>query len=138
MKLKLSFQTIIATGLRVSELSAISPSDCVVSNDSIVLSFIGKGRKSGIVEVLSADSPLLYERLKDLIGGTPINKKVFYSAVYLQKQAHELGFGCHDLRRVYAKLEYQKCRNKAEVSDKLRHSNTRTTDIYLKSKVKIK
>jgi integrase len=136
MKLKLSFQTITATGLRVSELAGLSPNDCNVSKDSIVFCFIGKGSKDGTVAVNADDSPLLYERIKGLIVDTPPNKKVFYSAVYLQKKAHKLGFGCHNLRRLFAKLEYRKCRNKAEVSEKLRHSNKRTTNIYLKSKVK--
>ena len=138
MKLKLSYQTILATGLRVSELSAIMPSDCRVSDDSITFSFTGKGRKNGTVTAMAEDSPVLYERLKLLIKDTFPDKKVFYSAVMLQKKASELGFGCHDLRRAFAKIEYQKCRNKAEVSKKLRHSDKRTTNIYLNSKVDIK
>jgi integrase len=108
-----------------------------VSDDSIVFGIIGKGAKTGTATVLSDDSPVLFERLKELIHSTDSDKKVFYSAVYLQKNASELGFGCHDLRRAFAKLEYQKCKNRAEVGEKLRHSNPRTTGIYLNSKVKI-
>jgi len=137
MKLKLSFQSIIATGLRVSELSGLSPGDCAISEDFIIINFIGKGGKDGEVSINASDSPLLHERLLDLIKNTTPNEKLFYSAGYLQSKAKDLGFTCHDLRRAYAKLEYKKCRNKAEVSEKLRHSNTRTTNIYLRSKVKI-
>ena len=137
MKLKLSYQTIIVTGLRISELSDLSPKDCSITADTITFSFIGKGSKTGTVEISKTDCPLLFERVTALITSTPANKKVFYSAVYLQKQATELGFACHDLRRVFAKLEYKKCKNKTEISEKLRHSNIRTTNIYLKSKVQL-
>ena len=153
MKLKLSYQTIIATGLRVSELSWLSPNDCTISADSITFNFIGKGGKAGTATIKAVEYPKLFERLKVLIHSTlalPLatpagktnnmvnsDKKVFYSAGYLQSKARELGFGCHDLRRAFAKLEYKKCRNKAEVSRKMRHSNIRTTNIYLKSKVKL-
>jgi len=137
MKLKLSYQTIIATGLHVSELAGLSPKDCAVSGNSITFSFIGKGGKNGTAAISANDSPLLHERLKSLIENTPVEKKVFYSAVYLQKKATELGFTCHDLRRAFAKLEYKKCRNKAEVSEKLNHSSVRTTNIYFRSKVKV-
>ena len=142
-KLKLSYQMMIATGLRVSEVAGITPNDCIISDnenhysDSITFNFIGKGRKKGTAIITANDSPVLYERLKDLIKNTPANKKVFYSAVYLQKKANELGFGCHDLRRAFAKLEYNKCRDKTEVSRKLGHSNIKTTNIYLKSKIKL-
>ena len=138
MKLKLSYQTIIATGLRVSELAGLSANNCNISDDSIIFNFVGKGAKTGTVMIDKADCPKLFERLKDMIESTSADKKVFYSIGYLQRQATELGFACHDLRRAFAKLEYPKCRNKAELSEKMRHSNIRTTNIYLKSKVKVK
>jgi integrase len=128
---------IAATGLRVSELAGVAAEDCKITDEAVVFSFVGKGGKAAKVTVNADDSPQLHERLKVLIEGTPTGKKVFYSAMYLQTNAKKLGFGCHDLRRAYAKLEYQKCRNKAAVSEKLRHSNKRTTNIYLKSKVEV-
>lgn len=137
LKLKLSFQTMLATGLRVSELSGLSVKDCTITPDSVLFGFIGKGGQAGTVMVKTSDFPKLYQRLKELIETTPADKKLFYSAGYLQGKARELGFACHDLRRSYAKLEYQKCRSKVEVSQKLRHSNVRTTNIYLRSKVRI-
>jgi len=145
MKLKLSYQAMMATGLRVSELAGLMPNDCTVfvdenhpAENSITFSFIGKGRKNGTAVIKASDYPELHGRLKELIENTPTGKKVFYSAIYLQKKATLLGFACHDLRRVFAKLEYQKCRNIAEVSRKLGHSNIRTTSIYLKSRIKLK
>ncbi|MCL2049332.1 MAG: site-specific integrase [Defluviitaleaceae bacterium] len=146
MKLKLSFQAIIATGLRVSELAGLSARDCTVSDNSIKFSFTGKGGKVGTATITASDYPKLYERLKEHIevvrlkeqlGVVPLDKKLFYSAGYLQSKATALGFTCHDLRRAFAKIEYKKCKNKAEVSEKLRHTNKRTTNIYLRSKVKI-
>ena len=143
-KLKLSYQTIIATGLHVSELASLSAKDCTIikadngSGSSITFSFTGKGGKQGEAIVLAEEHPLLYERLEELIASTPSpSSRVFYSSGYLQSKAKELGFTCHDLRRAYAKIEYKKCRNKAEISKKLRHSNVRTTNIYFRSKVKV-
>ena len=135
-KLRLSYQTAIATGLRVSELASISPCDCEISADEIMFSFIGKGGDQEAATVQAVEHPQLYQSVVNLIENTKTNKKVFYSAIYLQKTASELGFKCHDLRRICAKLEYKKCRNKGEVKLKLRHSNIKTTGIYLRSKVK--
>lgn len=136
-KLKLSYQTIIATGLRVSELSGINPEDCTITDDTITFSFVGKGGNNEVVTVQKIAYSKLYQSLKKLICGTPKDKKVFYSANYLQRQAKELGFTCHDLRRACAKLEYKKSRSKKHVKEKLRHASIKTTKIYLRSKIKI-
>ena len=136
-KLKLSFQVIVATGLRISELAGISPKDCVVSDDEIVLNVLAKGRKYESVTIQKNEYPLLYREIKEYIDTTQSDKKIFYSAVYLQSNAKKLGFKCHDLRRAYAKLEYKKCRSKNEVMKKLRHSSLKNTNIYLNSKIKV-
>jgi len=136
-KLKLGFQAIVATGLRVSELAQLAPDDCTITADAITFKFTGKGRQDGVVVIQESECPKLYNRLKDLIESTPVDKKVFYSAGYLQSKAKELGFACHDLRRAFAKLEYQKCRSKTAVMRKMRHSSVKNTNIYLKSKVNI-
>ena len=143
-KLKLCYQTIIATGLHVGELASLSARDCTIDKAedgsvcSITFTFTGKGGKDGEAIISAEEHPLLYERLVELIVTAPSpSSPVFYSSGYLQSKAKEMGFTCHDLRRAYAKIEYKKCRNKAEVSKKLRHSNTRTTNIYLRSKVKV-
>lgn len=136
-KLKLSFQTLTATGLRVSELAQITPAHCVVTDESLAFCFIAKGGKENTTIVFKSEYPEFYGRLKEWITHTNPQKKMFYSAGYLQKQAKNMGFTCHDLRRACAKLEYQKSRSKAEVMKKLRHRNTKTTNIYLNSKVSI-
>jgi len=136
-KLKLSYQAIMATGLRVSELAQLGPNDCAIAADSITFNFIGKGRRNESATIQATEHPKLYKSLLELVRDMPANKKVFYSAPYLQAKARPLGFSCHDLRRVFAKLEYRKCGSKTEVMSKLRHSNVKTTNIYLRSRVKI-
>lgn len=136
-KLKLSYQTLTATGLRVSELAQITPAHCAITNENIDFHFIAKGGSMNTVTLSKAEHPELYERLKKQIARTKTESKVFYSVGYLQKQAQKLGFTCHDLRRASAKLEYQKSHSKKEVQEKLRHSTIKTTNIYLNSKVSI-
>lgn len=136
-RLKLSFQVLVATGLRVSELAQITPAHCVVTDESLAFRFIAKGEKENTTTVFKSEFPKLYGRLKEWITRTNPQKKMFYSVSYLQKQAKRLGFTCHDLRRASAKLEYQKSHSKKEVQKKLRHSNIKTTNIYLNSKVSV-
>lgn len=137
-KLKLSYQTMLYTGLRVSELSQIIPNNTLLSNNGIQFSFIGKGGKKETVKLLKTDNLQLFQALKEQIEKTNPDKKVFYAVNYLQGHAKELGFQCHDLRRAYAKTEYKKSKSKEAVQKKLRHSSKMTTNIYLKSKVIIK
>ena len=135
-KLKLSYQTIIATGLRISELEGIIPADCTITAETITLAFIGKGGDKGTVIIQAVEYPELCQKISELIAKTQADRKIFYSAIYLQKKAKELGFRCHDLRRICAILEYKKARKKSEVMRKLRHSNIKTTNIYLNNKIK--
>ena len=136
-KMKLSYQAIIATGLRISELASISQNDCTITDEEITFVFVGKGGANEIVTIGATEYSKLYHSLKELIQGTEQNKKLFYSANYLQRQAKALGFACHDLRRAFAKLEYKKCRSKEVVRNKLRHSSIKTTNKYLCVLVKI-
>ena len=136
-KLKLSYQTIIATGLRVFELAQIRPSDCIVSDEDITFNFIAKGGNAETVALQRNIQPALYHKIKNYLNQIKPADKLFYSAIYLQIKAKELGFACHDLRRIFAKLEYKRCRSKEEVKEKLRHSSMKTTNIYLKSNIKL-
>jgi len=138
-RLKLSYQTMLATGLRILELSDITPSGCNVTNDEITFSFCAKGGENGIVTISATSYPKLYKDLTVLIESTQKanEKRLFYSTVYLQKNAKQLGFSCHDLRRVFAKIEYKKCRSKPVLMEKLRHKSIKATNIYLRSKIKI-
>lgn len=136
-KLKICFQTLIETGLRVSELAQIFPENCTVTDDDITFSFIGKGGKIEQAVLYKKRNAKLYNRLKSRIEKTPCDRKIFYSAVYLQKKAKHYGFTCHDLRRAFAKIEYKKSKSKAHVKEKLRHTSIKTTNIYLRSKVRV-
>jgi len=136
-KLKLSYQALALTGLRVFELAQIKRNDCVINGDKIFFRFVGKGGKPEEVILHEKDNPIVYQNIKELIENTDQEKCVFYSAIYLQTKAKELGFKCHDLRRVFAKKEYKKSKSKSEVMAKLRHSNIKNTNLYLKSKIKL-
>ncbi|MCB6608450.1 site-specific integrase [[Clostridium] symbiosum] len=135
-KMKLSFETMLNTGLRVSELSQIKKKDCTINNDSIIFLFEGKGGDMENITLYKKDNKKLFNVLKSHIEKKAVNDKLFYSAPYLQKQAEKLDFSCHDLRRIFAKQEYQKTKSKIEVMKKLRHENIETIEIYLNSKVK--
>lgn len=135
-KLKLCFLTMINTGLRVSELAQITPQLSHISNKEIIFNFIGKGGENETVTLLKSDNKELFEKLVNHIQSTEDDKKVFYSSIYLQENAKNLGFKCHDLRRIYAQLKYRETRDKNEVRKKLRHVNIKTTNIYLKCKIK--
>lgn len=133
-KLKLSFQAMLASGLRVSELSQIKKEDCEMKDDCIVLHFVGKGGKNESIEI---HETTLNKRLMKLIDSTPNGVKVFYQTHYLQTEAKKRGFQCHDLRRAYAKLAYKKTKDISKVRQGLRHVRTKTTKLYLNSKVQI-
>lgn len=136
-KLKYSYQTLLYTGLRVSELAQITQKDCTIKEQELSFYFVGKGGKQEQATLRGEDNDKLFENLKELIKKTSPDHKLFYSANYLQQNAKSYGFECHDLRRAYAKVEYKKTKSKKQVKEKMRHTNTKTTEIYLKSKVKI-
>ena len=131
-KLKLCYQIILATGLRVSEIAGIFAKDCEITDNDITFNFIGKGGKKESVMIKSAEYDILY---RQIIENTPLDKKSFYSAINLQTKANELGFKCHDLRRIYAKSEHKKCGSKIELMTKMRHFSIKKTNIYLRSKI---
>lgn len=135
-KLKLSYLTMLATGLRVSEISQIMGENCVVDNSQLTFKFIGKGGKKEKVVLTKDDNIRLFENLVEHINNTKIDKKLFYSSTYLQEKANELGFRCHDLRRIFAQLEYKKSKSKEKVMKKLRHKNLKTTNKYLSWRIK--
>lgn len=136
-KLKLSFETMFATGLRVSELSQIKKEDCQITEDHITFNFSGKGERKERVIIRKSEHSTLFANLLKLIDQTGTDKKLFYSAGYLQTQAKEKGFQCHDLRRAFSKLEYSKHGDIEKVMKSLRHRSKRTTEVYLHSKVQI-
>lgn len=136
-KLKLSYQVMLQTGLRVSELSQITPRKTTIKDHEICFYFTGKGGHEETVKVLKEENAKLYQCLREKIETTKGDTKLFYSANYLQSNAKKLGFTCHDLRRAFAKMEYQKTKSKDRVREKLRHTSKKTTELYLKSKIKM-
>ena len=136
-KLKRSYQVLMKTGLRVSEVSQIKANDCTIFNGTVQFSFVGKGGAREEAYICKVDSPRLYEDLKYTVENSSSNEKLFYSANYLQKKAKEYGFTCHDLRRAFAKAEYTRTKSKEQVKERLRHSKMKTTNLYLNSKVKM-
>lgn len=136
-KLKESFQTLLATGLRRSEIEQLDKDSCTISNTQIIFAFLGKGNRKEKAIIEKSENPKLYKDLVYRIDETPQDKKLFYSADYLEKKAKTKGFACHDLRRAYAKLEYKKTGDLEKVMKSLRHKNEKTTQIYLNSKVNI-
>lgn len=138
-KMRLSYQVLMYTGLRVSELSQITTHDTYITSDTIQFSFTGKGGKRESVILSKIDHDKLFHELCDHIKTTKDDKKIFYSANYLQANAKKnFKFSCHDLRRIYAKQLFAQTQNKQEVKEKLRHQSIKTTKIYLNSKIKMK
>jgi len=136
-KMKLCYKVLITTGLRVSELSQIKKEDCNILENEITFHFLAKGGKKETSSLQKTENFKLFNDVLDLIKNTKPYKKVFYSANYLQMNAKKLGFSCHDLRRACAKLEYKKTKSKEATQQKLRHTNVKNTNIYLKSKIQI-
>lgn len=136
-KLKLSYQVMLATGLRVSELSGIKQSDVDIHKNRIVFHIIAKGGKKDKLILEKSQNAKLFADFEGYVIEIENLVKPFYSAPYLQKKAKELGFACHDLRRIYAKHQYIETKSKHAVKTKLRHMNVKTTNIYLRSKVKL-
>ena len=135
LKLKLSFLTMLKTGLRVSELTQLTPYHCSLSGDDITFNFIAKGGQKEQVTISKDDNPNFFSLLLNHIQKMSENEYLFYSSAYLQTKAKEFGFKCHDLRRIYAQLEYKKTKSIKYVMKKLRHNSIKNTAIYLRCKV---
>lgn len=137
-KLLLSYKVMLSTGLRVGELASIKKQDIEIhENGDYILWFVPK--RGGIDKVaISSDKHYLCEGIAELIRTQENNNKIFYSVGYLQSNAKKRGFSCHDLRRFFAKITYRENGGKLRItSEKMRHSNPRTTKLYLKSKVEV-
>lgn len=131
-KLKVCFQMMLYTGLRVCELSSIRKEDVFLFLDKINFIFRAKGGKWETISLFEAGKEIFYRDILALVEATNEGERVFYSPNYLQSKAKELGFTCHDLRRIYAKEEYAKTKSITEVQKSLRHTSLKTTKIYLK------
>lgn len=102
-KYKLGYRLMIASGLRVFELSNLKKEDIKISSEGIEIHVTdGKGGKEATVNCLKDD--YLREKLLEFLQDKEPGKKIFYNKSKMQNKANELGFTCHDLRRAYAKL----------------------------------
>lgn len=135
-KLKLSYLTMLNTGLRVFELAQLTPANCKAKNETLTFLFIGKGGKKETVEIAKNDNVTFFNQLIKHVQNTQSENHLFYSVIYLEQKANKLGFRCHDLRSIFAQLEYKKAKSIKQVMKKLRHSNIKTTKIYLKRKIR--
>ena len=136
-KLKLSFEIMLNSGLRVSELSQIKKEDCAISDELVTFCFVGKGGNKEKITITKEKNERVFNNLIKYINETKEGQKIFYSTSYLQDEAKKRNFQCHDLRRAYSKLDYAEKKNIEKVREDMRHKNKQNTKRYLNSKVKI-
>ena len=136
-KLRLSYNIMINSGLRVFEVGQIKKEDCIVTKEDITLNFLGKGGNKECAVILKKDYAKFYDELSSLINKNLQGKKIFYSSSYLQKKANKMNLRCHDLRRAFAKLDYKKTKSLKHTQKAMRHKKSKNTKIYINSKVKI-
>lgn len=140
-KLRLSYELMLDTGLRVSEVEQIKSEDVEEDDERDVYVKIGhfKGGKSGYRKI---NNQRLAEKILTIAQLMDNGDKLFYSASYMEDKATDIGFECHDLRRAFAKLEYQDVKKevgayaaKEEVRKVMDHTDIRTTKRYLNRKI---
>ena len=87
VKLKLSYLTLINTGLRVSELAQITAEGTAITENDISFFFIAKGGKNDSVTLYKNDDKKLYDDLVKLINDTkPLKKYFIQRFIYRRKQ----------------------------------------------------
>lgn len=137
-KLKYAYRLSLISGLRVSELADLEGRDLTFCEGQIQVTVRkGKGGHGGTISCRF--DPYLYQRLQAFVQEQPESEeKLFYGERKLRKEAEQLGFECHDLRRIYAmelKKELKKEMTAKEadqiVQERLRHNRFSTTKRYL-------
>lgn len=139
---RLAYKLMLETGLRVHEVSALEKEDFEIEKNKIKINLReAKGKK---LCSLDLENKYLAKNISELISENESNKKVFPSDINLKIQAKKTGIQCHDLRRCYAKKTFKELKKENEydealemTKEKLRHSKSDTTKIYLRSKIKI-
>lgn len=135
-KLKYAYRLALISGLRVSELAALSADKLSFADGLIFVNVTaGKGGSNGIVEC--RPDPYLYDRLQQYIRAHPTGR-LFYPESTLRKKAWKLGLECHDLRRIFAMTERNRLKQEMStqkangiVQERLRHKRFSTTKRYL-------
>ena len=138
-KLKYAYRLAVISGLRVSELADLRPSDVTFAEGRIVVTVQnGKGGHGGVITC--RQDPYLYDRLRKYVSKVQATQgeKLFYSEATMSKEAGRLGLECHDLRRIYAILSRRELKAvmpaaqaDREVQRNMRHVRFSTTKRYL-------
>lgn len=146
-KYKLGYRLMIASGLRVFELSNLQKEDIKISPEGIEI-YVGDGKGGKEAAIKCLRDEYLEKKLLEFLNDKEPGKKIFYNKGKMQNKAKELGFTCHDLRRAYAKLVKKeaekniKCDDyelkqemvKEAVMKALRHEKYDTSKRYIYSK----
>lgn len=137
-KLTLCYKMMLATGLRVGELAGIEKRGIqALESGGFSLIFVPKGGGTNTITIPPQEK-YICKALAGILQPQNSADKAFYSVGYLQENAKQRGFACHDLRRAFAKTTYRDSGGKlAYTAEKMRHTSPRTTKIYLESKVEI-
>ena len=141
-KLMLAYRLALISGLRVSELEALTPKDISLDNRKITVTVQhGKGDKQRIVNCM--EDTYLYDKLSEYMKTLNAEQKMFYAEETMRKNAWELGLECHDFRRIYA-FSHKKFLKKEEklsnyqankiIQSNLGHARYKTTKRYLYGK----
>ncbi|WWU66812.1 tyrosine-type recombinase/integrase (plasmid) [Clostridium baratii] len=139
---RLAYKLMLETGLRVHELSALEKQDFEIEKNKIKINL--REAKGNKLCSLNLENKYLAQNINELISDKENNKKVFPCVRDLQSKAKKMKIECHDLRRCYAKKTFKELKKENEydealemTKEKLRHSKSDTTKIYLRSKIKI-
>lgn len=140
-KLMLAYRLALVSGLRVSELEALTAKDVNLKDGKITINVLhGKGNKQRTVKCM--EDPYVYKQLSEFIGCIKDDVKLFYAEETMRKKADELGMECHDMRRIYARDHKKKLKNDGctnyqankVVQKNLGHARYKTTKRYLYGK----
>lgn len=141
-RLKLGYRTALASGLRVSELEKLRAIDIAFLEDNRIRFTVRRGKGDKPREVIGLADPYLHARLQEH-AATRGNDLLFYSESHMRGRAYEMGFECHDLRRVFAQDLRAERRAMGDTAYKangavmkaLGHGRFRTTERYLRRKI---
>jgi len=89
-KLRLSYETAMATGLRVSEIAQLTPGNAVISDEAIIFTITRKGGEEKEVAIVKSEHKKLYEKVRKMTESLKPNDRVFYSVATLQKEAKKV------------------------------------------------
>lgn len=141
IRLSMIIQTICATGIRVSELRAVTVS--AVQKGSVVIQNKGKIRTVLLPDKLRKELLYYISRMgikKGIVFCTASGKAVNRSNIWREMKAlcktagvDEAKVFPHNLRHLFAAVFYGIKKDIAKLADVLGHSNIETTRIYIKT-----